>query len=102
MDTCMKDMLADMGITDPESQESAIKDLIRKGVISGRRKRTNIAITKLKRVESCLPRDLLLALPEWRLQEGCQSRHATATARGKVSLCLLRRFRRPAVAKENV
>ena len=54
MDTPIKDMLADIGITDPESQETAIKDLIRKGVISKRRKRTNIASTKLKRVESCL------------------------------------------------
>ena len=76
MDTCMKDMLADMGITDPESQESAIKDLIRKGVISGRRKRTNIAITKLKRVESCLQETF-----SWHCRSGDCKRAAKAATR---------------------
>ena len=54
MDTPIHKLLSDIGIIYPECQETAINHLINVGVISRRRRRINIANTKLKRAEDCL------------------------------------------------
>ena len=81
MDIPINAMLSDMGIIDPESQETAIERMKSADLISKRRKRANIASAKRKAVESCLKESFA-----WRCNGGdCK---AAAQASGRPSLAV--------------
>lgn len=81
MDIPIKKMLANIGVTDPESQTTATSHLADSCIISRRRRRTKIAGSKLKRVEESLREGFV-----WHCNSGDCKQSANAGAENRPQL----------------